>query len=811
MVSCRSVCGCLLAIALVLGGAGGMEAAAQTGTIDGSVVDSETGEAVPGAVITVEGTSIRATANVVGRFRLTGVPAGTADILIEAAGFLPLRAPGTEIAAGAPTELAVELVRTPNLLERVQVTATKVATSVGDLAVPVTILDRESMDRRGDLELTNALENVPGVKISGQLGPFESILMRGMPRSGNENETTLLMIDGIPQTDSRNSARVINLPIHDASSIEIIRGPNSALYGRTAIGGSVNVLTANLTLTPEFSVDLVGGSFGTLKAVATASGPISDWGGYYLSTSGNRDHGYYKNDVDFATDESSHFTKLTFIPDERSFGSITFNRVTSDNSLPSNEPVVVDPGTGELGLLHEVDPDFARLTNLNFPDTYHQEETRVTFNYIRQLSERVSLTELFGYRRIQYKFIDDLSFVGAPFDVASQNLTLYGFEQQADEDIFYQELRFNITPDLGEIPNNLIVGWSYEDTSGFVLGNFIFSDPDTFGFPINYANPVIPGRDQWQFFEFGGRDYDLGSHGLFVQYTVEPGRFIFSGGGRYDYLALDNIRTLEAGQPEINETFKAFSPKASVTFKVLGADGTGPSVNVYGAYSEAFRPPRVPSGLSVMPDEEQLDPEDIQNFEFGLKASVLNDRLALEGGFFWMDRDGIVISIREGAFFRDANAGTHKNKGLELGATLAATDEVTVWANAAFYRNTFGDLVIEQAGGVTDLTGNRLNMSPEYLVNWGVLYSPTPVVDVTLDVKHVSDVFVDIRNDFVFDPYTLVGAAVSWQVGLARLTVSGTNLFDEEYYWGGSTSFAETADPGRPRQILLTTSFTFGP
>ena len=206
--------------------------------------------------------------------------------------------------------------------------------------------------------------------------------------------------------------------------------------------------------------------------------------------------------------------------------------------------------------------------------------------------------------------------------MASQNLTLYGFEQQADENIFYQELRFNITPDLGEISNNLIAGWSYEDTSGFVIGNFIFTDPDTFGFPINYANPVIPGRDQWQFFEFGGRDYDLGSHGLFVQYTIEPGRFIFAGGGRYDHLALDNIRTLEAGRPEINETFEAFSPKASATFKVLGADGMGPSVNVYGAYSEAFRPPRVPSGLSVTPDEEQLDPEDIQNFEVGLKASV---------------------------------------------------------------------------------------------------------------------------------------------------------------------------------------------
>ena len=170
MVSLRFVCGPLFACVLVLGGAGGMEAAAQTGTIDGSVVDTETGEAVPGAVLTVEGTSISATTNVVGRFQLTDVPVGTAVILIEVAGFLPLRALGTEVIAGAPTALAVELVRTPNLLERVQVTATKVATSVGDLAVPVTILDREAMDRRGDLELTNALENVPGLSISGQLG-----------------------------------------------------------------------------------------------------------------------------------------------------------------------------------------------------------------------------------------------------------------------------------------------------------------------------------------------------------------------------------------------------------------------------------------------------------------------------------------------------------------------------------------------------------------------------------------------------------------------------------------------------------------
>ena len=786
--------------------------AAQTGNIEGSVVDRVTGEALSDALISIEGTDVSTTANAIGRFELLGISTGEAVVLIEAPGFLPLRIPGLRVGAEASLQLEVGMERTPNIFQQIQVTATKDAVSIGDLAVPATILDSESIERRGDLELTNALENVPGMIVSGQLGPFESILMRGMPRSGNENETTLLLIDGVPQTDSRNSARVINLPIHDASRVEIIRGPNSALYGRTAIGGSVNVITANPTPTPRFSVDLTGGSFGTFKAVATASGPISDWGGYYVSTAGNRDHGYYEKDFNFGVEESSHFGKFTFIPDDRSLGSVSFNRVLSDNSTATNEPIVTDPATGEFELLHKVDPDFVRLSNLNIPVTnYHQEETRATLNYTRELAPWVSLTEILGYRKIQYKFIDDGDFIGSPFDLTAQTLSMYPFEQQTDEDIWYQELRFNVDHSFGNIESDLIAGWSYEDTSGYNLGNLIFTDADLFGIPLNYVNLVIPPRDEWEYFRIGGRDYDLGNHGAFAQYTIEPGRFILSGGGRYDRLRLDNVRTLDAGQPSFSETFEAFSPKASATFKVLGEDGIGPSVNVYGAYSEAFRPPRVPSSLSLSTDEEQLDPENVRNYEAGVKASLLDDRLALEGGFFWMDREGIVISIRRGAFFEDANAGAHEYKGLELGARFAATDEVSVFGNAAFYRNKFADFVVETENNVTNLTGNRLNLSPEYIVNWGVLYSPMLQVDLTLDVKHVGDTFVDIGNQFLLDPYTIVDAAVAWSVGPARFTLSATNLFDEEYYWGGGSSSVEVADPGRPRQILLRTSFEFGP
>ena len=50
---------------------------------------------------------------------------------------------------------------------------------------------------------------------------------------------------------------------------------------------------------------------------------------------------------------------------------------------------------------------------------------------------------------------------------------------------------------------------------------------------------------------------------------------------------------------------------------------------------------------------------------------------------------------------------------------------------------------------------------------------------------------------------------MSWYLGPTRITLSAHNLLNEEYYWNGDTSRAESADPGAPRQVLLTTSFSF--
>ncbi|HVR29659.1 MAG TPA: TonB-dependent receptor [Thermoanaerobaculia bacterium] len=795
-----------------------------SGVVAGTVTGEADGRAVAGATVILEGAATglspvgvpapRVTSDTRGRFRLEGLAPGQVALAVEAPGFRELRVPDVVVGAGKTVELDLELVRAPSFMERIQVTATKAPLSIGELAAQADIVDRETIDLRGDQQLTSAIAHLPGLVVSTQAGSFESVTLRGLPRDGNEFTSTLLLIDGVPQTDSRNSARVVNLPLNDAGTIEVLRGPSSALYGRTAIGGSVNLLTADPTVDHQLGLDLTGGDFATLKGLARASGPAAAWGGYYVSGSHEESDGWYTGDVDVEVDRWALFGKLAFVPDARSSGSFSANVVDSDQGTPTNVPII------DGRLLSEIDPRFDRLRNLNLPGpNYHQEEDRYTGSYTRQLGAASSLVALLGYREIVYQFIDDGDVIGGPFDLAAGTLTMYPFEQRTTEDISYSELRFELELPGERVESSLLAGGSYESTGGFTAGNLLFTDDDTLGWPLDYLDPIHPPRSAWSFFRIGGSDYDLGSTGLFAQYVVEPAdRWVIVAGGRYDRLDLDNTLTFATGQPRVDDTFDEVSPRASVTYKLVESAGR-PDVSLYASYSEAFLPPRRPGQLRPADAAIELEPEDIASWELGLKGSFLEHRLAAAGALFRMRRDGIVTTVREGPLFRPSNAGEHEYEGFEASLHWKPAARFSGYVNAALYDNRFGDFVIQSAGGDRVLTGNRLPISPDQVFNAGAVIRPARAWDVAVDVKHVGDVMIDIGNTFELDAYTLVDTAVSWRrerprgAGWAgtpvRLTLQASNLLDEEYFWNGDISVGESADPGRPRMVLLTAAFSF--
>ena len=130
-----------------------------------------------------------------------------------------------------------------NADESIVVSATRLATPVAQVASSVTVITAADIEARQERSLPDALETVPGlfVEQTGGVGGQTSIFMRG----ANSNQTKVLL-DGIDISDPstpNDVADIGKLLTGDIARVEVLRGPQSGLYGSDAIGGVVNIVT----------------------------------------------------------------------------------------------------------------------------------------------------------------------------------------------------------------------------------------------------------------------------------------------------------------------------------------------------------------------------------------------------------------------------------------------------------------------------------------------------------------------------------------------------------------------------------------
>ena len=173
---------------------------------------------------------------------------------------------------GAMT-IAVSVADEPQTVPETVVTATRIATPVTDIPAGVTVIDRQTIEERGYLTLTDALSAVPGIRVSQSGGPGgnASVFVRGT----NSNQV-LVLRDGMPLNDASNSSGAFNFGVDtlaDVERIEVIRGPMAALYGSGAIGGVINLISRQ-GHEPGFHLtgELAGGYPKQLEGNANASG-----------------------------------------------------------------------------------------------------------------------------------------------------------------------------------------------------------------------------------------------------------------------------------------------------------------------------------------------------------------------------------------------------------------------------------------------------------------------------------------------------------------------------------------------------------
>jgi len=162
--------------------------------------------------------------------------------------------------------------------DTILVTATRFAMPTDHIPASVTVLDKAAIDRSQDIGLSEILLRTPGISLSrnGGYGTSTSLRIRGA-----EADQTVVVIDGVKLNDPSSTGggyNFANLLVGDSSRIEVLRGPQSILWGSQAIGGVVNIVTALPQQELEGSFDIEAGSRQTASARAAIGGkqgPVS--------------------------------------------------------------------------------------------------------------------------------------------------------------------------------------------------------------------------------------------------------------------------------------------------------------------------------------------------------------------------------------------------------------------------------------------------------------------------------------------------------------------------------------------------------
>jgi vitamin B12 transporter len=184
------------------------------------------------------------------------------------------------LAASAVAALAAEGAGSPesaDSVESVIVAATRLPTPESEIASSVTVITAEDIAARQERSLPDILKDVPGLNIvrTGGPGGQTVVFMRGT----NSNHTKVL-VDGIDVSDPSNSTASFDFSqflTQDIERVEVLRGPQSGLYGSDAIGGVINVITKSGQGPAQFQASAEGGSFETFNQTAGVRGSVEQF------------------------------------------------------------------------------------------------------------------------------------------------------------------------------------------------------------------------------------------------------------------------------------------------------------------------------------------------------------------------------------------------------------------------------------------------------------------------------------------------------------------------------------------------------
>jgi len=672
-------------------------------------------------------------------------------------------------------------------LEEIMVTARKRTESFQDVPITVTAFSAQQIESAGiekPRDFVNLTPNVTLVETQNQGNAF--VVIRGISQARNSEPSVAVVIDGVQLTQPAQ----FNTELFDIESIQVLKGPQGALYGRNAIGGAIIVQTKDPTDEFEGHAKVgIDNGFG-YKGQLGLSGPLAENLKFrasvsYVNTDGYIPNTYLHEDADPFEDLSGRL-KLLWTPadnvsiDLRGSASRTdtqalyFNIVAEadDTSLPVR---VNNAGMNlrhmyNVSLKTDIDYDYGTLTSVSSYDWLDEILTGDAFDFLP---------------------IDESYFKTAPPAFGGLGFDL-NQSQYLSVETWSQELRFT-SP--AEKRFRYIVGGYFVGTTRYIsTGNMV--DLGQGVFPVyktpstNPANPqatfLADSQENFAWAVFGDFSYDLTDQ---LEASVSL---------RYDH---DHRRNTTLTPPAFLPNVPGF-PSSAFTGEVRGHswDQLQPkftlryepadNLTVYGSWSRGFRSGgfnqsgvgTVAMANGIVGVNDLFDKEVADTWELGAKGRVLDNLLDLgasvyrtttEGSYFFVflaanstQNLGNIDKARHTGF--ELEAAVYPVEGLRLNASLGYDDsKITAFPDPA-------------------VIGNEAPLVSRYTYNMGAEYrSPLDSAGLELvtriDYRRIGRTWWEPYNTTSRSPVDLVDLRLGVEAESWALTAWSKNLTDEKY------------------------------
>ncbi len=653
---------------------------------------------------------------------------------------------------------------------------TRTDTPLRDIPQSIQVIPQQVIEDQQAIGLEEVLENAAGVTFLGNDdGRGFNFGIRGF------NFVPVLR-DGFVLSEF--GADVAEPEVANLERVEVLRGPASVLYGQAEPGGVINLVTKQPLAEPYYNLQFQVGNRESISPSIDLSGPLTGDGRLRYRLNALYRHGESFRDFENDFDRVFVGPTLAWQISDRTDLTVSLEYTEDDEPLDFGT-VAFGDGIADIPL--------ERVVNTNPDNTIEQDYLNVGYTLEHRFSDHWQLRNQFRYTSSAY----DQGVLPLPLSLdESTGILNRVFAAQSNETDTYS-LYTNVQGEFntGSIEHTLLLGVDLFRAEGEIITRF----GRNFLAPINifdpdYSTASTPSLESLDLIPGNSNTSTTDQLGIYLQDQIDIlDNLILVGGLRYN--TVDRETTDLVTDEETEQDYDDLIPRIGIVYQPVEP------ISLYANYSRSF----APNFFATDADGEPLEPEQGEGFEVGVRAELIDDRLAATLAYFDITKQNVATADPNDPFASVA-VGEERSQGIDLYLTGEILPGWNVVASYAF-------IDAEVTEDNTDIVGNQLRGIPEHSASLWTTYEiqsgDLQGLGLGLGFNFVGERQGDLANSFEADSYFLTNAAIFYRQEKFQLRLNLDNLFDVDYIEALGNNRVRGIYPGDPFTIRGSVSIEF--